>query len=242
MPGRVIFLVSVILLLSACRNTETSNEDPAKSKTLVSEIDTFYGEKELMCLQDTTEAAFKKFFREFKRDTAEVENIKPCDDVVRRMGDSLLISFSNGTQKLYMNQPFTETLDGFTQYYYYGKIKELGYHVLFVGMYESFTYLLVNEKNGKETYMCGIPVVSPNKKYLAATCCDLEAGFVFNGIEMYDVGADSLIPVWKRELSKWGADEMAWMDDHSLIVKKQQYDTAHQNLVSSFIKLSCCSK
>jgi hypothetical protein len=243
MPGRVIFLSFVITLLSACSNPETAKkEDPAKPKTLISELDTFYGEKELMCLSDTTETAFKKFFREFNRDTSEVVNIRLYANEVQRQGDSLILSFSNGNKKTYVNIPLTEMMDDFTQYYYYGKIKEVGYHVLFVGMYESFSYLLVNENTGKETYMCGIPVVSPSKKFLAATCCDLDAGFVFNGVQMYDVAADSLVPVWKRELTKWGANEMAWMNDHSLVVKKQQYDTAHQNLVSSFIKLSCCSK
>ena len=243
MPGRVIFLPLFTLLLSTCNNTEPVKEkDPAKPKTLVSEIDTFYGGKELMCLSDTTAAAFRKFFKEFKRDTSEAINIKPYAKIVKRNGDSLILYFSNGSEKIYVNKPLTEMMDDFTQYYYYGKVKEVGYHVLFVGMYESFTYLLVNEKNGKETYMCGIPVVSPNKKHLAATCCDLEAGFVFNGVQMYDVTSDSLFPVWERELSKWGADEMAWMNNHSLVVKKQQYDTAHQNLVSSFIKLSCCGR
>lgn len=245
MPGRVIFLSFFILLLAACSNTEQVKEnhpDPSKPRLLISEIDTFYGGKELMCITDTNEAAFKKFFREFKRDTSEAVNIRPYANVVQRTGDSLTISFSNGTRKIYVNRPFTQTIDDFIQYSYYGKIKELGYHVLFVGIYESFSYLLINERTGKETYMCAIPVVSPNKKYVAATCCDLEAGFVFNGVQMYDVTEDSLLPVWKRELTKWGADEMAWTDDHNLVLKKQQYDTVQHNLVSSFIKLSCCGK
>jgi hypothetical protein len=245
MPGRVIFLVVFALLLSACSDTESPKENtvvPLVSKTLVSELDTFYGGNELMCLSETKEATFKKFFREFKKDTSEAINIKPFSDAVQRVRDSLVISFANGSKKVYADEPFTEMIDDFVQYTYYGKLKDIGYHVLFVGAYESFSYLLVNEKNGKETYMCGIPVVSPNKKYLAATCYDLDAGFVFNGVQMYDAGSDSLVPVWKRELSKWGADEMAWMDDHSLVIKKRQYDTARQNLVSSFIKLSCCGK
>jgi hypothetical protein len=242
MPGRVIFTLVLLSLLISCNNqAPKENTILSEPKKLVSELDTFYGGTELMCLKDTTETIFKKFFLEFKRDTSEAVNIKPYADSVKRGHDSLTILFSNGKSRSYINEPYDEGGD-FTQYYYYGKLNSVGYHVIFVGMYEFFTYLLVNERTGKETYMCGIPVVSPNKKYLAATCCDLDAGFVFNGLQMYDVGSDSLLPVWKRELTKWGADEMAWINDHELVIKKQLYDTAHQNLVSSFIKLSCCGK
>src|SRR5688572_30218339 len=131
MPGRVIFSLVLLFLLVSCNNNHTSKENTTltEPKKLVSELDTFYGGQELMCLRDTTETVFKKFFQEFKRDTSEAVNIKPYADVVKRGHDSLTISFSNGKSRSYVNESHDEDGD-FTQYYYYGKIKTVGYHVI----------------------------------------------------------------------------------------------------------------
>ena len=107
---------------------------------------------------------------------------------------------------------------------------------------EGYQYLMINSKTGKETFICGPPAVSPNKKYLVASNLDLIAGFVYNGIEMYDIEADSLKLNWRRELTKWGANEIAWINDHTLIAKKQQQDSVTQKFLDAYIRISCVKK
>ncbi len=240
-PRVSIFVFFTFILFSCSTEVKEVPVELAPAKTLASETDTFYSGRNLLCIADTSEMVFKKTFTS-SLDTSESNNIKQNSAFVKRNGDTLSITLGNSKIKTLINEPYKEGADNLTEYKYLGKIRSIDYHLIYVGLYEAFTYLLINNKTGKETFLCGVPAVSPNKKYLAASCCDLQAGFVFNGIEMYDVESDSLKLNWKRELTKWGADELTWLDDHILILKKQRLDSASQDLVSSYIKLSCVGK
>jgi hypothetical protein len=243
MNSRVSIFIVFILIFFSC-STET-REAPVVSfsepKTLISETDTFYGGGNLLYIVDTTESVFTSFYK-FKRDTSERNCIKKDAGFVSRKGDTLFLKLDNGSIKKIISTNDSETGSDFAVFNYITKLKDINYYVIFCSGMEWFSYLVVNSKTGKETYICGAPAVSPNKKYLAASCCDLQAGFVYNGIEMYNVESDSLKLNWKRELTKWGADELVWMNDHTLIVKKQRLDSTSSNVLSSFIKLSCIGK
>jgi hypothetical protein len=242
MNPRVSLLALITILFISC-STETK-EAPvvasSESKKLISELDTFYGGGNLLVVADTSETVFSSFYN-FKRDTSETRSIKKNANSVSRIGDTLFLKLDNGTTKKLKSQTGSEGED-FAAYTYIAKLSDINYYVVFCSGMEWFSYLAINAKNGKETYLCGAPAVSPNKKYLVSSCCDLQAGFVFNGIEMYNIEKDSLKLNWKRELTKWGADDITWMNDHVLIAKKLQVDSASSNLVSSFIKLSCVGK
>jgi hypothetical protein len=238
MNPRVSILALITLILISC-STDVKEETPAQPeivKSLISELDTFYGGKALLYVTDTTETGFKNFFT-WKPDTSESNNLKQNTEV-KRTGDTLFITLKNNNIKKLISKPYVEGADDLTEYKYLGKINSINYHVLYVGFYEAFAYLMVNADNGKETYMCGLPSLSPNKKYVAASCFDLQAGFVFNGIQMYDVMKDSLKPNWSRELTKWGADNITWLDDHNLLAEKMYLDTS-QNVHTSFVKIAC---
>ena len=239
-PRVSVFLIFTFILFSCSTEVKEAPVELVTSKNLVSEIDTFYGGGNLLCINDTTEAVFKQF-KKIKFDNSDYKNIERDAAFVKRIGDTLFLKLSIGDLKKLVSNNNAES-DSLVHYDYICKLENINYYLIFMYGHEWFSYLAVNSKTGKETYLCGEPAVSPNKKYLAASCCDLQAGFVFNGIEMYDVESDSLKLNWKRELTKWGANELAWIDDHNLIVKKQQLDSASQNLVSSYIKLSCGAK
>jgi len=241
MNPRVSFFIVLSLIFISC-STELKETAAVETtpKPLISELDTFYGGGNLLAVADTTESAFTSLYK-FKRDTSETNSIAKDPKFVSRNGDTLYLKLENGTIKKLGNQTDSEGPD-FAAYTYITKLSDINYYVVFCSGMEWFSYLAINAKTGKETYMCGAPAVSPNKKYLASSCFDLQAGFVFNGIEMYDIEKDSLKLNWKRELTKWGAEELAWMDDHTLVAKKLSIDTASSNLVSSYIKLSCVGK
>lgn len=241
MNPRVSLPILFSLTLFSC-STDVREAPVASSelKTLISETDTFYGGGNLLALSDTTESVFTSFYK-FKRDTSEKNNIARDSKFVSRIGDTLYLKLDDGSVKKLRSDRNMET-DDFSAYDYIEKINPINYYLIFVSYYEGFQYLMINAKTGKETYLCGAPAISPNKKYLAAAGCDLQAGFVFNGIEMYDIESDSLKLNWSRELTKWGADELAWINDHTLIAKKQRLDSTGSNLLSSYIKLSCVGK
>lgn len=242
MNPRVSLLILITAIFFSC-STDVKEETPAlvtTPKTLSSEIDTFYAGNNLLQLTDTTETAFNNFFTA-SSDTSEANNIKLNSSTVRRTGDTLFITLDNSKTVKYITEPYLEGSDNCTLYKYLGKVKGLNYHLIYVGLYEAFTYLMVNGNSGKETYICGEPSVSPNKKQVAAACFDLQAGFVFNGVQVYSVETDSLKLNWSRELTKWGADNIAWLNDTNLLVEKMYLDT-NQNVLKSFVKMSFTGK
>ncbi len=238
MNPRVSLLALITILLISC--STGTKEAPVvtipEAKTLISETDTFFGGRNLLYVIDTTETVFKNFFTQ-KPDTSEKNNFAKNPEV-KRNGDTIFLTLKDNSIKKLINKPYVEGADDLTEYKYLGKVKPLNYHLFYVGFYEAFAYLMVNAENGKETYMCGTPSVSPNKKYVAASCFDLQAGFVFNGIQMYDVIQDSIKPNWSRELSKWGADHITWMNDDVLLAEKMYLDT-NQNVHTAFVKITC---
>ncbi len=120
-----------------------------------------------------------------------------------------------------------------------GKIKGINYYVVSVSLMESYTYLIISSVTGKETFACGVPNLSPDKTKIICGGFDLAAGFVFNGLQLYQVNQDSLKPLWYRELTKWGTNELAWMDNSTVIAKKEFLDST-MNSHSSYIKISNC--
>lgn len=239
MNPRVSLLALITPIFFSCssdKKEETVKQIPTITKTLVSEIDTFYGGASLLILSDTTEIAFRHFAAA-EPDSSEKNNLSQNPEV-KRNGDTLFIVLKNNSVKTLVSKPYVEGADDLTEYKYLGKTQPINYHLIYVGLYEGFTYLMVNADNGRETYMCGLPVVSPDKKHLAASYFDLQAQFVFNGIEMYDVTKDSLKLKWRRELTKWGADNITWMNNNTLLAEKMYLDT-NQNVHTGFIKIFC---
>jgi hypothetical protein len=241
MNPRVSLLVLITSISFSCGSNkeETTAQEPTISKTLVSEADTFFGGKNLLSIVDTTESVFKNFFT-WKPDTSEANNLKQNPDV-KRNGDTLFITLKNNTVKQLISKPYVEGADDLTEYKYLGKLNSINYHLFYVALYEASAYLMVNADNGKETYMCGKPAISPNKKYLVSSNCDLQAQFDFNGFQMYDITKDSLKLNWDRGLTTWGADNVAWINDNTLVVEKMYLDT-NQNVHTGFVKISCVAK
>lgn len=234
------FLLIALLSLAACTPSDTEKETaPPPSepvKKLASETDTFFCGKNLLALSDTSKQAFDKA-RGADADTSEANQLHLNSAAVNRHGDTLVLSLTNGTTKRLLSTHYTEGMDSFYEYKYLGKIGALNYHLVYVAMYEAFAYLAVNAANGHETRLWGEPAVSPDQSRIAASCFDLQAGFVYNGVQLFKVGSDSLMPVGERELSTWGADHIAWLDNDHLLAEKLRLDSS-QNVLTSYIKIS----
>jgi hypothetical protein len=90
--------------------------------------------------------------------------------------------------------------------------------------WEWTTDRFINIKSGAETYFWDNPVLSPNKQNLIAFSCDLEAGFMPNGIQLYKINADTITQVFEKEIDNWGPEEVKWESDTSLVIKRLRLD------------------
>ena len=237
---RSFIILSFLVLIFGCSSPAPINsntEETTTKKTLISEIDSFFAGKNLLLISDTTQIAFETKFK-LNNDTNESANIKHEVGSVSRVGDSLIFKTNSGS-KILVNKG--TDADDFENYKYIGKLNDINSYLVFATFWESYAFLVINAKTGHENYLCGYPEISPDKKYVAAAGFDLQAGFVFNGIQMYDVTPDSLKPNWSRELSKWGANNLAWLDNDNLILEKMSVDTNMQ-VLKSYIKIRCSGK
>lgn len=236
MLTRYIFFLSLSFTILSCNSgSETKTNDLTTiNTTLASELDTFYTAEGLMYVNDTNKTFFESLYRS-AFDTSETKCISAFKDLVYRNGDTLLLKL-NGQMKAYMNDSKIES-DSYTEYHFISKFEKPNYYLLKVYYYEAFSYLLVNAITGKETYICGEPAISPDLTKIAASCFDLQAGFVYNGIQVFNVGADSLTPLWSRELTKWGADKIAWMNSTDLVAEQLSLDSGY-NTITNYITIA----
>ncbi len=228
-----ILIFTFILLFSFCSDKNSAEQNDI-SKPKVSELDTFYGGNNLLFVSDTNISCFNNYYK-IKVDTSESNCIKTQSALVKRHGDTLLLKLE-GKNKALVNDSKIES-DSYTEYHFITKLTDINYYLLKVYFYEAFSYLLVNATNGKESYICGYPAISPDKTKLIAGCFDLQAGFVFNGLQMYAITQDSLQLNWSRELSKWGSDNVAWIDNNTIVAEQIEIDSV-MNTKTSYIKLT----
>ena len=108
--------------------------------------------------------------------------------------------------------------------YEFRSIPTLGYVHIAGNHWEWTTDRYINIKNGSETYFWANPVLSPNKQSLVAFSCDLEAGFMPNGIQLYTINADTITQMLEKEIDNWGPEEVKWESDTSLVIKRLRLD------------------
>lgn len=105
-------------------------------------------------------------------------------------------------------------------------------YVLIYNQYiEGNGYQLVNLKNGKSMYISGLPYFSPENNYVLTTSLDLEAGYNFNGIELYEIDSDTLKELASIELNGWGAERLKWLNNSEAVFEKLIWTVEYNEVV-----------
>jgi hypothetical protein len=87
--------------------------------------------------------------------------------------------------------------------------------------YESGEYKLVNKRDGSETKLWGLPILSPDKKMLISYSNALGYDVMPNGIQFFKMENGKLNLVWECEIEDWTPDYVNWVDNTSIIIKKK---------------------
>ena len=204
-----LLLPCILIGIFGCKNTVSS--DGAK-RTL---NDTFYLCEKLVMIDSISKETFEEIpAKSF--DTSELRCILADSATVRRHGDSLIFAVANN--KVITLVDVHAENDSASSYRYLGFNKEIGQYVVYGSFYEWYNYALIDKTTGDTTWTCGEPVVSVDKKYFICGNADLEAGFTFNGIELYEnVHKPKLI--CRRELQNWGTTSIKWKSSNILFVQ-----------------------
>ncbi|MOA14217.1 hypothetical protein D3C78_1343050 [compost metagenome] len=161
--------------------------------------------------------------------------MKRADGYVYRSNDSLIFKTLSKGNIVLKSDTVTDG-DDYARYTFTDDLKPINQWLVFGIYYESYDYILVDKNNGKQTHLIGLPVISPDKKYIVAVNEDLEAQFTFNGIELSESNGKTLKLIEKKEIADWAIREIKWLDDNTLLAHKIVIDKNHDTQ-ESYIKL-----
>ncbi|MBC9930802.1 hypothetical protein [Chitinophaga qingshengii] len=166
-------------------------------------------------------------------DTSE-RNALAKNPGVKRVGEQLEFSLGNGAQKIRANNG--EDDDDFVRYSYAGYYPDLHRHGMFIGYYEADGFELLNPDNGDTLNTWTAPIISPDKKYFICPNMDIEAGFNPNGFQLFEIDNKNIRLVGQAELTKYGIDQVKWIDNKTFIAIYQTDEDIMHNR-SRYVKL-----
>lgn len=174
-------------------------------------------------------------------DTSEAKRIKPFAAFVSRKGDSLLFKKSDNTYAYITNVNMDPNAEGddYASYSFIEDMPEIGQWLLMATYYEAYGYVLVNKATGETTELYGMPVVSPDKKYIITFNQDLEAGFTFNGFQLFEMKDTKPVLVGQHELYTWGPDNVSWKDSNTILVQQafKRTNDESQEMVTEYVQM-----
>lgn len=130
-------------------------------------------------------------------------------DRVTRTGDTLVIRLSDGGERTLVDRGTDAKTVRLT---YGGYLDRIGYHLVNVHLYESGTYLLIDDATGQEMRAAAPPVVSPDGRRVVIASHEGEAGYRPNVLQVWRVTPDGLFVEWDARPEDWGAVDARWED------------------------------
>jgi hypothetical protein len=92
----------------------------------------------------------------------------------------------------------------------------------------------MDKKDGSKKYIWGQPVISPDNKRFISYSCDIDAGYNYNGIQLFEINGRKADLKWQKEIGLWGPDEVRWKDVNTLYIKKYSNNYRKGNAVQKY--------
>jgi|ERR1043165_1360748 hypothetical protein len=237
MHGRfltIFYLAVATLYIQSCKD----KAKPAGSAALATTVraDTIHIGDLIFHIDTITEEEFKKA-KAFVYDTSELRNLERDSAQVRRQDSTLFFKTAAGKEVTLKDVDAED--DSYSRFYYMGKINEAGQYLSYGSFYEWFNYFLISDSTGDTTILWGEPQISPDHKYIFTGNVDLDAGYTYNGFQLFTVEDRTLWLIGDVHLDNWGPSEIKWLSNTELLVKRDVWDSTQVNGIrKDYIKLS----
>lgn len=153
--------------------------------------------------------------------------------IARDESDRVEIKLLNGqTIKLELDSNSDEKDFAFTHHF-----KQLKLLLFRVQWGEGNNYALIDQMNGKKTYIIGRPFFFHDKKFMMAINCDLEAQYSSNGFELFELVNRDFKKIWKYDPMTWGPVDLKWLDSSVMVCKNRAIDTSDYTEKTTYIKI-----
>jgi len=144
-------------------------------------------------------------------------------EIAKRDSSGLHVKLINGEWKVLTLDPLTDESDNTLEHFF----KKHGFYNIRVQWGEGNGYKLVNYKNGIVTKLKGKPFFSPNGKYIITVNADIDAGYSYNGIQLFENKNGDIKEIGNYEPTDWGPLSAKWIDNNKLIVKNHTFTPAN---------------
>lgn len=148
---------------------------------------------------------------------------------------ALIVKLADGSELRLENN--LEDGDSYQEHSFYYYFPEIDYYLIDILIYEGFYRKLINRKNGYTKIIFGKPYVSKDKSKIICINSDLEAGFTFNGIELYSIKADSLQTEFVFE-TEWGPIDLKWINENQLLLKIEYFSSTQELIDYKLVTLN----
>ena len=241
-------LTIFLLLFISCNQRSSENTEKMKKDSVVTKIDTLVANNYVLTFEKTDSFKRSDIFGDFDYRSNLTKNIdnsfdravivqkylsEKFNDYFYTTDTTLVLKLSTGNN---ISFPFCDEKNEIG-YYFENYFKNIDYYLLNVMWDEGYCWMLVNRKNGHKTEIKGLPFISLDNKMIIAINSDLEAGYSFNGIELYSIMSDSLKLEFSRE-TKWGPKDLKWLSGSRILLKREliHFDsiTGFQNNIYDF--------
>lgn len=233
-------ILSLLSIAAACNNAGNNKNDvdstKLKAAAVIQPLDTLVMGDKTFLVYPLDKLSFQPVPpNEVNADSIEKAMLLRDSALVSFENDSLTFKLDNGQTTGLKNNKNDEG-DDYAVYQYEGLLSDIGFFVLSGTYYEANDYVLVSKASGEFFHMRGEPVVSPDKKYILSPQCDLDAGFVPNGFELYRINNGKLELLGQADRDTWGPGKVKWVNPATIECEHIVIDSTH-NEITTPVKL-----
>lgn len=220
MIKNLLVISTFCVLLISCGNNENKSPEPKDNDTTaVTQLDTLIINGLVYKLDSISEAEFNSAPVPLTFEETDNEWIDDSAHVQRL--DSLTLQFhlGNGGDSLFVSDSAAVD-DTYKSFRYMGSYANIPYWLVGVSYWEGGGIFLLNKNDGHKIHVFGPPMFSPDKKYFISYSLDMYAGYINNGIELYEIKGGKVLEKWSKLVNDWGPDDVRWKNDSLIYIKQ----------------------
>ncbi len=128
------------------------------------------------------------------------------------------ITLLSGEKVNLVNEDGPKAGEEYKEYAYRFYLEKIGYFVFRIQRFEAGNFILMNDKFGYVMPVYGMPKLSPNLKKLVVTNADGDAGFEFNGIQLFDITEEGINPepLFEEQFDNFEPHNPIWLDHKTI--------------------------
>ncbi|MEW6467801.1 MAG: hypothetical protein AB1458_02700 [Bacteroidota bacterium] len=218
---KLLLIPVMSLILFSCEGPGSKTDRPDLGPDTLGLADTIVAGSEQVFIERISRAEFDSASDKglaAPNPAREADNLKR-DSALITMHDSVyLIRLGSGDTATLVEKrinPLDES--DVVQYTYMGRLGGIPFIVFECTYYESYGYMMMNLNTGKTFDMFwGEPRLSPDGEHVFSSQYDMESGFLPNGLQLFRLQGDEIVPLWQKELTQWGPTSARWADAKSI--------------------------